>query len=521
MRARRLQAGFEAAKRQQGWAGLLVSICIFLILLSVFLLPSISSDQVQEADRRSDEALATAKAALLAYAGSWPRRDTVSISDPQGTLRGPGHLPCPDRNDDGSADPGSCGAASGVGAAGQAARLGRLPWLTLGLSDLRDGWGNRLWYAVSSKYKANISTDDLSPDAALGTISIRDSSGVLLHDGRIDTPVEAPLGGVVAVIIAPGPVTARWNDAMGTSRTGQIRTCSAAGCDNVPANYLERAWFTGGSEDNAQFQDRNTPPRAGNSDGFIQGPVRSARGELMVNDRLAYVTYDEIQQVMMRRVAQEVSKCLQAYSAGSSGRLPFAAPVCRSGIDGQATNWRDQAGFRFGRVPVPPFAASRSVSKSNSLHWTSSGADVCTLGTSASNEWWMAWRRHVFYVAAPRFLPGGAGGTCVGDRDPTCLSLLGSDGTPVTTNLPFAVIVSGPRLATQSRMGSGQQFVANYLEASNASLERLNDFSGLGECSGIGAFNTQPCVPGVSCPSPTSLPAQQGFNDLVYVPTAR
>jgi hypothetical protein len=37
---------------------------------------------------------------------------------------------------------------------GQAERLGRLPWKTLGLPDLRDGDGERLWYAVSSATRA-------------------------------------------------------------------------------------------------------------------------------------------------------------------------------------------------------------------------------------------------------------------------------------------------------------------------------------------------------------------------------
>ena len=63
---------------------------------------------------------------------------------------GPGYLPCPDTDGDGWAEA-TCGSLDG--ASGQASRLGLLPWKTLGLPDLRDGYGERLWYAVSSKYK--------------------------------------------------------------------------------------------------------------------------------------------------------------------------------------------------------------------------------------------------------------------------------------------------------------------------------------------------------------------------------
>jgi hypothetical protein len=66
----------------------------------------------------------------------------------------------------------TCGSLAGD--SGQAQRLGRLPWKTLGLPDLRDGHGERLWYAVSTKYKgllncaASAACLDMTPAAALG-----------------------------------------------------------------------------------------------------------------------------------------------------------------------------------------------------------------------------------------------------------------------------------------------------------------------------------------------------------------
>ena len=124
---------------------------------------------------------------------------------------GPGYLPCPDLDNDGWAEA-TCGSQNGD--SGQAERLGRLPWKTLGLPDLRDGYGERLWYAVSSKYKGLLNCAvsraclDMTPEAALGTISVRDTAGALLHDGTLGDARRAG-GGALAVVIAPGPPLTR------------------------------------------------------------------------------------------------------------------------------------------------------------------------------------------------------------------------------------------------------------------------------------------------------------------------
>src|SRR6185436_20415405 len=79
----------------------------------------------------------------------------------------PGSLPCPDTDNDGAAE-----LFAGVNCP---AYVGRLPWRTLGLPDLRDGAGERLWYAVSTRHKgllncaASAACVDMSPVTALGT----------------------------------------------------------------------------------------------------------------------------------------------------------------------------------------------------------------------------------------------------------------------------------------------------------------------------------------------------------------
>ena len=74
----------------------------------------------------------------------------------------------------------TCGSLAGN--VGQDQRLGRLPWKTLGLPDLRDGYAERLWYAVSTRYKgllncaASRACIDMTPAQAIGTITVRDSA---------------------------------------------------------------------------------------------------------------------------------------------------------------------------------------------------------------------------------------------------------------------------------------------------------------------------------------------------------
>jgi len=133
------------------------------------------------AQAHSIAALSQAREALLGYAISY---------DESHAHQGYGYLPCPDANNTGSTTLGPCG-ARGLSA------IGRLPWRTLSLPDLRDGWGECLWYAVAGSVKH-------SPKAlALNW----DSPGqfALASDDGLPLPVASPNGLAAAIIIAPGP----------------------------------------------------------------------------------------------------------------------------------------------------------------------------------------------------------------------------------------------------------------------------------------------------------------------------
>ena len=70
------------------------------------------------------------------------RRDSFASSE--APLFRPGSFPCPDVDNDGSADGSNC-----------ENYVGRFPYKTLEAEDLRDAAGERLWYVLSPNFRPN------------------------------------------------------------------------------------------------------------------------------------------------------------------------------------------------------------------------------------------------------------------------------------------------------------------------------------------------------------------------------
>ena len=476
----------EAARFGQRGAALLIATLAVLLVIGALLAAAFASQRTAALrERISERSLAQAREALIAYAADRPINAIV----------GPGYLPCPDLDDDGWAEA-TCGSQSGDG--GQAQRLGRLPWKTLGLPDLRDGYGERLWYAVSSKYKGLLNCGvsraclDMSPGAALGTITLRDASGLVVHDGTVADAARADAGGAVAVVIAPGPALARLGaDGIAVGEE-QRRDCAPGECEPGgrcllappqrsarcnPANYLDRApGARFADEDNADFVDRNDAAgRARNGNGFIEGPVFMDDGRLAVNDRMIAITYRDVMPAIMRRVALEVAHCLRYYASRpeNAGRYPWPAPAC-----GASPASAESAGLALGLVPDTPFEAARASSGGRMLpRWWRIEArspeilselptreDACRIAIApddagplrqafpatpadeartaglAENAWWSAWRPFVFYVLAPGHRPALAGSAGCGDSG--CLALVDGAQRVVAEDKQFAVVIA-------------------------------------------------------------------------------
>lgn len=229
---------------------------------------------------------------------------------------GPGHLPCPDDDDDGVADTVACG--------NSATRIGRLPWKTLGLPDLRDSSGERLWYAVSRCFLERV-TDTYCAGQTLKSYAVNsDTPGQLVVNGL------SPATGVVAIIFAPGPPTAR------TAGGNQVR--SGANRNDV-THYLEG-------------ENANNPAAACE---VIGGTAHPVTGKLpcedvfetrlrcettgcaggAFNDQLMLVRSGElfqvVENVVAKRVEDELAPVLRDYrqryqAAAGTGIFPFAAP---------------------------------------------------------------------------------------------------------------------------------------------------------------------------------------------------
>src|SRR5258706_3595628 len=130
-------------RRQRGQHGMALVIATLLVLAcigAIFGGGLAGAGGGSARARASQRALTEAREALIASAADHSINAVV----------GPGYLPCPDTDDDGWAEA-TCGSQNGD--SGQADRLGRLPWKTLGLADLRDGYGEPPSYAGTGKFK--------------------------------------------------------------------------------------------------------------------------------------------------------------------------------------------------------------------------------------------------------------------------------------------------------------------------------------------------------------------------------
>lgn len=326
---RRRSAPPKKPSRQRG-QGLLLMLLVLVTGAAYLLVQSLNAGSIaSERARITQQALARAKEALIAYAVNDANR--------------PGSLPCPDLNDDGSAELFSGNQCPGY--------LGRLPWKTLGLSDLRDGDGERLWYALSPSFRDHPSV----------RINSENTVGELAVIGN------TPAGNVAAIVFSPGPVLARAGDSIPQDRSGGSGPCpgptpytSTPKCN--PANYLDAAE----GEDNA---DGNTT--------FV---ATSPNGSF--NDRLLAISTDEILAPVEIRVAREMSRRLKehfdawatsAALTAPKGWYPWAAPfadpsVKRAGV----------AGTLHGLIPLEP---------TNVLPWNPTlevngvSAGTCSLST--------------------------------------------------------------------------------------------------------------------------------------------
>ncbi len=256
-------------RRQRG-AALIVMMTVAVIGIAWYTVGAMGKAAPSAAEReiRTGESLRKAKQALLAY---------VALKAADTTEGNPGRLPCPENpNYVGTSD----GKAAPIpGPFPTCTGLGRLPWRTLGIDQLRDGDGEPLWYAASlGVWTLQTSTTP--------TLTINPGiQGQLQLDGAANA--------AVALIIAPGAAV------NSTSQPGP----PPAGCTAV----------------NQQNNRYAVPYAVGNflECGNATGSYTTAGVSPWSNDRVLAVTAAEVMDAISGAVAdrlqREVAPALESW----------------------------------------------------------------------------------------------------------------------------------------------------------------------------------------------------------------
>ena len=314
-------------------------IMVLLVLGSGFLVYSMAGPRAITAQKNAetDAALAQVKQALIGW--------SVARTPGSPNVR-PGEFPCPDMNDNGLDDDGSCAAGA----------IGRVPWQTLGIPRPYDGSGETLWYAIAGPFRYKYSP--LTPPITSNTLG-----NLLVYQGSSATTLT---GQAIAVLFAPGPpvgTQARGTATALCSTTGttiQQRFCAA--------NYLESA----GGGNNAQ----------------TGGPFIQAPSSATFNDRVLAITNADLMPLVEQRVAREMMALLNAYY-NAIGVYPWADLS-----DGDSNS--PPNGYNRGRFPC---------GTASPVPWTPVLPDWLTNGCGNNG-----WSSVIFYAVAQNKLQGGGSG---------------------------------------------------------------------------------------------------------------
>lgn len=278
-------------RRERG-AALLIILTIIGLGAAYFLVSALNkANQQIERDRITAAALAQAKDALIGYAVA--------------NMATPGGLPFPDRNNDGNYDGSGDCVTSGFNSALHL--LGKWPSYqeqgcgtpvsAFGIP-LADSYGETLWYAVSGNLVKSASGGGnytvINSSIATGWFTVVNAQGAVLTNRA------------AAVILAPG---------------GVVQAQTRAGAAPTANQFLESAIIGGITYTNFVIEAGDT--------GFV-----SRNADDTFNDRLLYITADELMASVTKRVAQELKQLLDASGAypGAAAGFPVLPPWF-------STNW--------------------------------------------------------------------------------------------------------------------------------------------------------------------------------------
>jgi len=251
----------------------MVMLVILILGASAMLLSSLSSTTLHiERDKITANALAQAKEALIGYA--------INSENAGNTTARPGNFPCPDRDAPGATGYGdqqpSCSSGGGT-------TIGRLPWKTLGITELVDGNGEPLWYVLSNNFRTVSPATSIINSDTLGTLQVYDRDGVTLL-----TP---PGTEAVAIVFAPGSIIGNQQRNSDNNKT-------------TASNYMDTA--------------------NGSNNATSIGPFIAADKSDSFNDRLIIIRTRDFIPTIEKRVGKALKTILGNYKS-ANGVYPYPA----------------------------------------------------------------------------------------------------------------------------------------------------------------------------------------------------
>ncbi len=309
---------------QQGYT-LLVMVFLIALIVTVYTIKKLNSSEITiQRDKNTAAVLAQAKDALIGWSVAHPKY--------------PGMFPFPDRANDGNYD-GNSDCTNAAPAFGLL--LGKLPHVAqtppcVGdndygvFADLLDGSGERLWYAVSRNLvRTSVAPGGLIINPAIANsptvpwLIVRDKNGQIISNR------------VAAVVIAPGsPVGAQ-------DRSGGLAQANA---------YLDNITIAGVTFSNADYAIANEDFIIGDDMRHISAAHALYLQPYQYNDKLIYITIDELMLALNKRAVREVANRLSAYYLASSVNpadrfYPYAAVL------GDVNNVCDEGALQ-GGLPI-------------------------------------------------------------------------------------------------------------------------------------------------------------------------
>lgn len=429
--------------RQRG-AALLLMMLVLLVAATAVLVSRLGTTEMRVRQiATTQDALASARAALLHYAAIRPDQ----------SLGSPVALPCPDIDDSAGLDEGDAHTNT-CGSSGETV-MGRVPWRTLGIRPPVDASGACLWYMVSGSVKeAGTATAAMINPDSNGQLQLWGIENGAIIAGAV--PADRP----VALLLAPMAAHPGQNRPAAGNRQ-----CSA---NFTAADYLDVEVNTGIANDSL----------SGVADALDTLAVAAGRLEDH-NDRVAMITRADLETatlqradflVRMRALGLAATACLADYARKNIGgaddqRMPWPTPL-------QLPDYRLDSAYDdvnsatfSGRLPDVVDDSSGLTGNPTALVLSGCDAAAVPAWSVQMHRQWQNWKDHFFYVVADSYAPTATvPSACIG-----CISVNG------TGQYAAVVLFANSRLDALAQVRDApptdadtRNDIGNYLEAANA-----------------------------------------------------